>query len=119
MMQKPDYLKMPEYEKLLGCIPYGEENAVSRKTLAAMMKSSDRQVRQMISRLRTCTTILSSSSGGYYRPLESDVEQIDRYIKRERRRAISIFAQVKFAERYKEDLKSGRLAGEAGGPCEE
>jgi transposase len=106
------YMDLLEYRLLLEWIPFGKEKAISRKELVAKMGASDRIVRRMIARLRKETTILTGDSGGYYRPTSKDADQIERYIRRERKRAVSIFADVTYAAKYLDDLKCGRIQEE-------
>lgn len=78
--------------KLEDCIPYGKENAISRKELQRLTGWPDRIIRSEIKRInkglaKNGEAILSSSGGrGYWRT--SDIEEMKRYLKEsEHRRA--------------------------------
>ena len=71
-------------------IPYGQENAVSRRELARLWGITDRSVRKVIQRLRVqCgAPILGDRNGGYYRTLNPiDVRA---HLRVETTRAVSI-----------------------------
>jgi hypothetical protein len=67
--------------ELLNLIPYGKENAISRKDLSKLTGWDDRRVRDEIKRLmRNGERILSSSSAkGYWR--SDDPDEIERFLK--------------------------------------
>lgn len=104
-----NYLDIPEYANLLSLIPFGEENAVKRHELVRKTGMYDRKNREMIADLRSCVVILNSPKGGYFRPTKHEADKIEKYIKQEKRRAISNFKSVQFAEKYLEDVKRGVL----------
>lgn len=101
-------------------IPVGRENAISRKMLVAMCVSNglidgkisdkDRVMRSLIEQARRDYTILNLSNGkGYYRPSLEDLQDLQRYIRQEERRAKSTFRNLTRAKELYEDYKAGRI----------
>lgn len=88
---------------ILSFIPYGRENAVSRKYLCSVLGINDRTLRNAIKKLlRAGEPILSSShSGGYWR--SNDPEEWGKFLKECDNRAVTERKNVaKLRERYYE-----------------
>lgn len=103
-------------------IPVGRDNAISRKTLTQLcvlhglieenIKDKDRSMRQLLQNARIDYVILNLSNGdGYYRVSREDVQDLQRYIRQEEKRAKAAFKNLKMARALYEDYKSGRVAG--------
>lgn len=77
-------------------IPYGKENAITRKQLRHMSGKSDRDVRQDIEDARRvgCIIINNQDGKGCYRT--DDLDEIKRQYYQNRSRAMSILVQQKF-----------------------
>ena len=84
-------------------IPIGAENAISRKTLAAIWNLSDRETRRIVADLRTIDdgtdyVIVSVSRGkGYYRT--QDIDQIKHFINEMTKLIRNTFRAIKTAKR--------------------
>lgn len=78
-------------------IPYGRENAVSRRELARLWGMTDRSVRRVLSRLRAQdggAPILADRDGrGYYRTLNP--VELSQYLRGETARAASILRPLR------------------------
>lgn len=106
-------------KSILELIPYGKENAISRKMLTAKcldeglipseVTDKDRYMRQLITDTRQYAAIVYREEGGYYLPTENDIEDLRKYVQTEQKRAVAIFCSVKFAEQL---LKSMTLDGQ-------
>ena len=80
-------------------IPYGKDNAVTRKYLCQITKLSDREMRKEIAKARRVTPILNSQDGkGYYQPNKEDYREVEDFIRQESKRAKSIFYNLKGAK---------------------
>lgn len=99
-------------------IPIGRENAIKRSCLVNecikhnLVKSADadREMRRLIQKARIDYVILNLSNGeGYYRPSFEDIQDLQRYIRQEKSRAIQSFSNVKRARALYEDYKRGRI----------
>ena len=75
-------------EKTLAVIGTGEENAVSLEQLINVTGLPNRDVRKLIESLRRSGHIIISSNAGYFYP--ETVEELMKYIRKERSRARSI-----------------------------
>ena len=104
------------FEKYIKDIPYGKENAVSRKDLVRLWNMSDRQVRDTIRSLRNHLSIFIedldfmivglNTERGYYRSTDKEVLM---HFKNDRlKRAASILEPVavttKVIERYEKAI---------------
>lgn len=89
---------------ILSMIPFGRDNAVSRQQLKTLAQMDDRKVRECIERLRDDHLILHSTKGGYYRPTETETDEIIRFVRTERKRAKSVLKGVRAAEEYLEEM---------------
>jgi hypothetical protein len=88
-------------------IPFGRNNAVTRKYLCMVTGMDDRTVRNLIARERRYTPILNSQDGkGYYQPTLDDAEEVKDFIRQESHRAKSIFYALKGAKDWIKDLDS-------------
>ena len=77
-------------------IPYGFENAISRKDLCMKTGMNDRVIRGLIEEARRNQIIISNNDGsGYWlypdNPTEQEKMMLRKYVKRQERRAKSIF----------------------------
>ena len=100
-------------------IPVGRDNAISRKALVSLcveheliedsVKDKDRAMRLLIQKDRKDFVILNLSNGdGYYRISKDDMQDLQRYIRQEEKRAKSSFRNIKLARALYEDLLHGR-----------
>ena len=100
-------------------IPEGRNNAISRKILSQLcvqhglidetVKDADRAMRKLIQKERKDFVILNLSNGdGYYRISKADMQDLQRYIRQEEKRAKSSFRNIKLARALYEDLLHGR-----------
>ena len=85
-------------------IPIGRQNAISRSELAWLWKMSDREVRDVIAKMRTTPSddkyaILSSSSNpaGYWR--SNDPRELEQFIKETQARAKNTLAVLEDVRR--------------------
>ena len=101
-------------------VPVGRENAISRQMLVALcvenglvkntLFGKDRAMRKLIGQARRDYTILNLSNGqGYYRPSRNDIQDLQRYIWQETKRAVSVFRNIVVAKALYEDYIHGRL----------
>lgn len=102
-------------------IPVGRDNAISRQDLlsrciSAGITSSDRTMRELITKARMDFVILNLSNGkGYYR-LDSSIkasleemQDLQRYIRQEESRAKVTFKNISMARKLYEDYKAERI----------
>lgn len=100
-------------------IPVGRDNAISRKMLVALcifhglvddeVKDKDRAMRLLIQKERMDHVILNLSNGdGYYRVSRDDVQDLQRYIRQEEKRAKAAFKNLKLARALYEDYRHER-----------
>ena len=100
-------------------IPVGRDNAISRKALVSLcveheliedsVKDKDRAMRLLIQKDRKDFVILNLSNGdGYYRISKDDMQDLQRYIRQEEKRAKASFRNIKLARALYEDLLHGR-----------
>lgn len=80
-------------------IPYGKKNAVTREYLCNVTGLKDRDVREMISKERRNTPILSSGKG-YFQPTEDETAEVAKWVIQESKRARSIFWSMWGAKAY-------------------
>lgn len=96
-------------------IPIGRENAIKREELLrrcieAGIAFTDRAMRKLLERAKMDYVILNHSDGnGYYRPSREDMQDLQRYIRQEEKRAKSSFRNIKRAKALYEDYKNGRI----------
>lgn len=90
--------------KILNYIPKGRENAISRDKLRQLTGLTDSKMRDLIRQARHDVPIVNLQDGkGYYIPTE--VEEVDRFIAQEEKRAKSIFANLQSAKEYRKKIK--------------
>ena len=91
-------------------IPFGEENAISRKRLAQITELNDRKLREAISRARRDTVILNLSNGqGYFRPIEGKEDDlVVRYFKQEESRLKRIGWSLLATRRRVKEIQNGK-----------
>lgn len=103
-------------------IPVGRENAISRKVLVSLcvgngliaddIRDKDRAMRLLVQKARVDYVILNLSNGdGYYRVSREDMQDLQRYIKQEEKRAKAAFKNLKKAKALYEDYKHDRVSG--------
>lgn len=80
---------------ILSNIGEGEDNATHLKELVNISGLSERDLRKTIEGLRRTGFVIVSSSNGYYKP--STLTEVRRHIRKESRRAMSIFYTLKSA----------------------
>lgn len=89
----------------------GRKSAIPAKELARMMGYSDtRQLRHEIERERRSGFVILSSQrkgGGYYLP--GDMAEIDEYIATQTKRAVTTFALMRSALRFRKLMQPGQL----------
>ena len=95
------------YISILPLIPEGKNNAISMTELSRRMDLDERTVRKIIERARLDGAVIAADGCGYYTP--ANVDELRRYYKRQRRRAMTNLASLKSAGRM---LKA--LEGEEG-----
>lgn len=88
-------------------MPYGRENAVSRRTLCALTHCGDRAIRKRIERARRMGyhILNDQEHGGYF--TSTDPDELARYYRQERARAIAILKTLKT---IRQSLKAGGYA---------
>lgn len=116
------YQKQPSGKPVMtiaDLIPVGRENAINRKSLVALccehgmiedsVKDKDRAMRILVQKARIDHVILNISNGdGYYRVSRDDMQDLQRYIRQEEKRAKSAFRNIKRARALYEDYQYGR-----------
>ena len=105
---------------IIDLIPFGNENAISRKRLLqecitkglveGTISDPARKMRQLIEKARRDYVILNCSDGaGYYRPNKEDILELQKYIRQEDNRGKQTFRNLKLAKRLYEDYKHERF----------
>lgn len=107
---------------IIDLIPIGMENAISRAQLTKLCldcglidldaTDPDREMRKLIQKAKIDWAILSLPGGGYYQPnvrKAEDVATLRRYVKKETKRAISIFKGLKKAKAVLDDCEHNRF----------
>ena len=90
-----------EMKSIYGALPKGEKNAVSLRSLAAMMGLSERHTRRRIAEERKAGVLILSStegSGGYYRP--GSVNELRRFVRSMEHRGQETFAALEAARSF-------------------
>lgn len=108
--------------EIIEFIPFGKENAISRPMLVAKCQqcglvtgsnySADVAMRELLRKARIDYVVLYNPDGGYYRPLHEDILELQRYIRMEDKRAISIFKSIKRAKALYDDWYNERITDE-------
>lgn len=80
-------------------IPFGRENAITRKELCSLTKLSDRKLREQIeqARRRGCIIINRQDGCGYYQT--NDLDEIEQQYRRQQGRALAVLCQQKHLRR--------------------
>lgn len=87
--------------KIINLIPFGQENAITRKQLMNLTGFTDRIVRSSIEEARKVEVIVNLQDGrGYFRPLESEYLQVREYYLQERSRVIKIMHSFPAIKRF-------------------
>jgi hypothetical protein len=113
-----------EITNIADLIPVGRENAISRKSLVSLciahgliddsVHDKDRAMRLLLKKARLDYVILNLSNGrGYYRVSREDMQDLQRYIRQEDKRAKSSFKNITMAKALYEDFVHGRVAGDS------
>lgn len=88
-------------QKVFELIPVGRERAVARGTLVILSGIPDRELRDIIAKIRREEPVLNLQNGlGYYRPSDNDVAEVERFIKQESSRAKAIFLALHGARKW-------------------
>lgn len=97
-IQTQEEAKTP-YSAVLGLVPWGRENAISRERLVSLAGCSDRKLREKIEQAKHDGYIIANDGkgAGYYRT--NDVDDIEREYWKERKRALSILHRLKHMRR--------------------
>lgn len=102
-------------------IPYGKENAISRKYLLAKCqehdllrnasRDPDRAMRQLMSeaKFHGHPILYCTERSGYYQPTEKEIAELRAYIKAEEHRAKTILASLNSAKGILSDIECGRI----------
>lgn len=89
---------------IMDYIPFGHENGVTRRQLAAAVGSDDRGIREMIAKARRKYVICNMQDGkGYFRPAENEAYMVKRFLRQERHRKKQIEAAFPAAEKWLEE----------------
>lgn len=109
MIVDKENLQVP-FQAIYDALKEGEENAVASKKLCAVFHLSERELRQNIEALRRSGLVILSSTKGYY--LAGTIDELRRFVKRERSRALSVLRNLKPAvDKLKEDELSNEFGG--------
>jgi hypothetical protein len=85
---------------IIDFIPFGKDNAISRRALCNAAGLPDRMMRKEIERARREYAILNAQDGsGYFRPAPDESYLIERWIKQERSRENSVRNATRGAEK--------------------
>lgn len=96
---------------ILEYIPFGHDNAITRKGLSIVLGIDDRMVRDLIHDAREKHTILNLQDGkGYFRPdpdKPSDIAFVKRYVMQEESRIRNTGMSLKAARKFLKGAKDG------------
>lgn len=93
--------------EIIQYIGHGKENAVKRETLVQLTGLTDRKVRQEIENARHGGTIIINNQDGRGYFIPTDIEDIEKQYRANKRRALSVLNYQKYLRR---ELKAaGRL----------
>ncbi|HEX3016410.1 MAG TPA: hypothetical protein VHP31_00955 [Caproicibacter sp.] len=93
---------------IINFIPFGRENAISRKQLCTIAGLPDRVMRHDIEKARQDYVILNIGGSGYFRPTAEEKPLVERWMRQERSRERSVRNSTQGAEKF---LKGGTSAG--------
>jgi hypothetical protein len=86
---------------IIDFIPFGKENAISRKRLCTLYGTPDRVMRKQIENERGEHAILNAQDGGgYFRPLPKEKPLVERWLRQERSRGRSVEQSTRGAEKF-------------------
>lgn len=96
-------------------IGVGADNATSSATLQSLTGLTAREVRKSVETLRRSGCVICSDEHGYYRP--ASLSDVQRFIKKESRRARSVFYTLRSARSLEKTMqttesKKGAVVGE-------
>ena len=105
---------------IIDLIPEGQANAISRKSLTEKCvaygliddksQNPDRCMRKLLEKARENNVVINlSDGGGYFKPGKDDYDCLNYYIQQEFKRVMAIYKPLKYAEKYREDMKVGRI----------
>lgn len=119
---QPKGIPQSQEHAIVDYIPVGRNNAITRTELLNLCirnglvsgelshTTQDREMRRLIEKARLDYTILNLSNGnGYYRVSRDDLQDLQRYIRQEEKRAKSTFKNISMAKKLYEDYKAERL----------
>jgi hypothetical protein len=86
-------------EIILAYLPYGKENAITRQHLCNLTGFNDANIRKAIHRLRRTQPILSITKG-YFIPTAADMDLVQKWLRREGKRAKAIFWSLRGAKDF-------------------
>ena len=84
---------------IIDFIPFGKDNAISRRALCQVTELPDRLMRREIEKARKDYTILNIDGSGYFRPAEGETYLIERWLRQERSRERSVRDATRGAEK--------------------
>lgn len=84
---------------IIDFIPFGKDNAISRRTLCQVTELPDRLMRREIERARKDYAILNIDGSGYFRPAADEAYLIERWLRQERNRENSVRNATRGAEK--------------------
>ena len=90
-------------------IPFGKENAISRKRLSQITGLKDRDLREAISKARRETVIINLSNGqGYFQPIKGKEDNlVVKYFNQENSRLKRIGWSLLATRRRVKEIKDG------------
>ena len=92
---------------IINYIPFGRENAISRKGLCIKTGLSDRSMRELINKARKKDVIINlQNGGGYYRPTKEDKVDVEKFKRQEENRAKEIFRGLQPVRKFLTEAES-------------
>lgn len=84
---------------IIDFIPFGKDNAISRRALCAVTGLPDRMMRREIEKARKDYAILNIDGSGYFRPAPGEADLIRRWLSQEHSREKSVRDATRGAEK--------------------
>ena len=84
---------------IIDYIPFGRDNAISRRQLCTVTGLPDRVMRHEIEKARKDYAILNIDGSGYFRPADGEAYLTERWLKQERSREKSVRDSTRGAEK--------------------
>jgi hypothetical protein len=84
---------------IIDYIPFGRQNAISRRELCQLAGLPDRLMRREIERARKDYAILNIDGSGYFRPTDGEMHLVERWLRQERSREKSVREATRGAEK--------------------